>query len=607
MKSFTNRLCRLLLLMGFAAVANGAWATYGLTGSSCMGLSNSFTAMTNDQYTFTATCSGSQWFRLYNGSIAEPNSCKLGSLASGGTAELSTAYATTQPGTTFQYNINLTKDATYTFTMSGSTLTITTSTATYTVTPSITGGAISPSTAQSVTSGSSVSFTVTPTSGYSFSSATYSGTKSGDIVQSSNTFTLTPTSSGTLSIVYALVSTYTITTSGTNCSFSETSKAIAEGGSFDFVVTPNEGYKLVSANCTNAECSPTDLGGATTATTITVSNPTSAGTLTVVTAAISSSRTPTVRIGAMPSISDSDCGITANAYFAQRGCENIDLITLYYSNNLSFRVDGSNKTLSVEKSVSSPTINTSAEVTLTSAQVSEVVSPGDMLYLRFTAHNSNGTSSYSDILPITYTCSKFITQDLSVDFTACPSAHQFDWSEMFISPAPTTWDVTLSGSDAKSDFTLSSDGTMTWNTDGKDQTSYTYTFTAHADGYADATATLTVSYTVPSGSVTGSITGVTASPETTAESPTKPYTEVALTAEGTTGNIELIDWTVTPATAEIYSQSGNTLPATASFKAQSRTSKTTYTVTATGYTSTCASVSESTTVVVAPDVTEDCE
>lgn len=476
---------------------------------------------------------------------------------------------------------------------------------TYTVTPSITGGSISPSTAQSVTSGSSVSFTVTPTSGYTFTSSSYSGTKSGDILQSGNTFTLTPTGSGTLSIVYSLVTTYTITASGTNCSFNESSKSIAAGGSFDFVVTPNEGYKLVSASCTNATCSPTSLGNATTATTITVSNPTAAGTLTVVTAAVSASRTPTVRIGAKPSIS-SDCGLTATAYFAQRGCENIDKLTLYYSSNRAFRIDGKNKTESKEISVSSPAINTSQNVTLTSAEVSEVVSPGDQLYLRFTAHNTNGTSSYSDILPVKYECGKFIKQNLSKSFKACPGEHQFNWSDMFIYPAPATWDVTLGGSDAKSDFTLS-DGVMTWKTDGKSATSYTYTFTAHADGYDDASATLTISYTLPSGSVTGSITGVTATPAATADSPTKPYTEISLSAAGTTGNITLIDWTVSPATASIYSESGNTLPATAKFKAESRTTKTTYTVTATGYTATCASVSGSATIVVAPDITEECD
>ena len=619
MKSFSKKLRLTLLLIGLTAAGTVAWAdtTYYLM----WGTTNNITQFTSKgsqsgstewtwsvgnlsggtNYYFCVSTSSS-----YTGNItsSSPSASDIvSSITSGkGIQEWNDgqvrkfyyfALSSAQSGVKLKYNSDTKK---YTIFVGS----------TYTVTPSITGGTISPSTAQSVTSGSSISFTVTPTSGYTYSSATYSGSKSGDIVRSTNTFTLTPTSNGTLTIVYSLVTTYTITASGTNCSFNEASKNIAAGGSFDFVVTPSEGYKLVSASCTNATCSPTNLGNATTATTITVSNPTAAGTLTVVTAPVSVTRTPTVRIGAKPSITSSDCGLTATAYFAQRGCQNIDKLTLYYSNSRAFRIDGKNKTESKEISVSSPAINTSQNITLTSAEVSEVVNPGDMLYLRFTAHNSNGTSSYSDIMPIKYDCSKFVKQNLAKTFTACPGQHQFNWNEMFIYPNPTTWDVKLSGTDAKSDFTLAN-GIMTWKTDGKTAASYTYTFTAHTDGYDDASATLTITYNKPSGSVTGSISSVTASPAATDESPTKPYTEISLSAAGTTGNITLIDWTVSPATAQIYNESGNTLTATAKFKAESRTTKTTYTVTATGYTATCVSVSKSTTIVVAPDITEKCD
>jgi hypothetical protein len=574
-----------------------------------MGLSNSFKAFTNNKYTFTATCSGSQWFRLYNGSIADANSCKLGSLSGGSTVSLGTSYSTTQPGSTFQYNIEITKGATYTFTMSGSTLTITTSTASYTVTPSITGGTITPPTAQSVTSGSSVTFTVTPTASYVFTSAEYSGNKSGDISQAGNSFTLTPTSSGTLSIVYsAPAASYTIAVSGTNCSFNETSKSIATGGSFDFVVTPNEGYKITAIAITGATADPVGSGKSyTTATTIKVSNPTANGTLTITTAPIETSgRKPTVRIGAKPEL-NADCGLTTTAYFAQRGCANITNVTLYYSNSRAFRIDGKNRTASKSKSVSNPSINTSTSVTLTSDEISKAVTPGETLYLRFTATNANGTSSYSDILPIKYECNKFITNNLAKSFTACPGKHEFTWSDMFIYPSPTTWSVkNSSNADAKSEFSLLGD-VMTWTPGTKTSGTYTYTFTGKTDGYNDATATLTITYTAPSGSVTGTITGLTTSPATSAETPTKPYTEITLNAAGTKGNINEIDWTVTPATSEIYGESGNTMPATAKFKAQSRAANTTYTVTVTGYTATCASVSKSATIVVAPDITEKCD
>ena len=250
---------------------------------------------------------------------------------------------------------NVKSAGTYTILYDGNTYTLVKGSGTvYTVTPSITGGTISPATAQSVTSGSSVTFTVTPTTSYVFTSAAYSGTKSGDISQAGNSFTLTPTSSGTLSIVYsAPAASYTITTSGTNCSFNETSKSIATGGSFDFVVTPNEGYKITNIAVTNATASPSGSVNYTTATTINVSNPTANGTLTITTAAVSANRAPTVRIGAKPVIG-ADCGLTTYAYFAQRGCANITNVTLYYSNSRAFRIDGKNRTASKSKSVSNP-------------------------------------------------------------------------------------------------------------------------------------------------------------------------------------------------------------------------------------------------------------
>lgn len=607
MKRLSQILKHAALLTAVLLTGSNAWATYGLTGSSCMGLDgSSITYFTSNQYSFTASCSGSQWFRLYNGSISDANSCKLGSLSSGSTASLSTSYATTQPGSTFQYNLEITKGATYTFTMSGSTLTITTSAASYTVTPSGVGCTLSPAGAQSVTSGNSVTFTATPTSSYVYSTATYSGTKSGDISKSGNSFTLTPTSSGTLTVTYvAPAASYTITTSGTNCSFNETSKSIVSGGSFDFVVTPNEGYKITNIAVTNATASPSGSVNYTTATTINVSNPTANGTLTITTAAVSANRAPTVRIGAKPSVG-ADCGLTTYAYFAQRGCANITNVTLYYSNSRAFRIDGKNRTASKSKSVSNPAINTSTTVTLTSAEISEAVNPGETLYLRFTATNANGTSTYSDILPIKYECNKFITNNLAKSFTACPGKHEFTWSDMFIYPSPTTWSVKNSSNvDAKSEFSLVGD-IMTWDPGSKASGTYTYTFTGKTDGYDDATATLTITYTAPSGDAASGLTSLTTSPTTSAGSPTKPYTEIALSANGTQGNINEIDWEVTPATAEIYNKSGNTMPASAKFKAQSRASQTTYTVTVSGYTTGCKSISKTATIVVAPDVKETC-
>lgn len=414
-------------------------------------------------------------------------------------------------------------------------------------------------------------------------------------------YTITFNGTNTYTITAAAAS-YTISTSGSNCTFSPTSRSIASGSSNTFTVTPASGYKLVSASVTNATCSPTDLNNATSATTITVSNPTAAGTLTVVTAAAEvASNKPVVRVGAKPTIS-ADCGVTVNAYVAHTGCSALTGITLYYSNNRSFRTDGSYKTQSTTVTSSLPTLGNSKAITLTSANVGGVVSPGEVMYVRLSATNANGSSPYSEIVPVPFSCGKFVKQNLNKSFKACPGEHQFTWSDMFLSPTPATWSCTLGGSDATSDFTLK-DGEMIWNTEGKTATSYTYTFTAKKDGYDDATATLTITYTVP-GSISGSISGVTASAASTT-----PWTAVTLTAAGTKGNMTKIYWTSAPESAEITPSSAtlSSLPATAKFKAEATGYSVDYTVTATGYTADCASSRKSVTIKVTPDVTEKCD
>ncbi|MBQ6766965.1 MAG: hypothetical protein IJP50_08190, partial [Paludibacteraceae bacterium] len=90
-----------------------------------------------------------------------------------------------------------------------------------------------------------------------------------------------------------------------------------------------------------------------------------------------------------------------------------------------------------------------------------------------------------------------------------------------------------------------------------------------------------------------------------------PYENVSLTAAGTTGDITQIEWTTSPATASIIDASGNTLPATATFKADKVSSTMIYTVKVTGYragvSEDCASASATTTITVKPDKTEDCD
>jgi hypothetical protein len=193
-----------------------------------------------------------------------------------------------------------------------------------------------------------------------------------------------------------------------------------------------------------------------------------------------------------------------------------------------------------------------------------------------------------------------VTADIDVDFKACPGEHQFTWSEMFLSPEPTTWSVTKGGSDAKADFSLVN-GQMIWNTAGKTGTSYTYVFTAKKDGYDDATATLTIDYTVPLAS-SGEITSLIPS-----ETTVNPYQAVELSASGEQGDITMVEWTSTPASATCSDISGDTLPATSTFTADKVGSAMDFKVTVTGYNDNCGSVSESVTIRVEPDTEEECE
>lgn len=464
---------------------------------------------------------------------------------------------------------------------------------TYDVATNATGCTVSPTSYSSVTAGSSVTFTVTPTSGYTYVNATYSGGTSGSISKSDNTFTFTPTGSGTFNVTYALQYTVTPSISGGTVSPS-TPQTVASGSTVSFTVTPESGYTYSSATYSGTKTSLTHDGNV-----ITLA-PTSSGTLSIVYVGQSA---PQVRIGEKPRF-DAECGLTVGAYVAQRGCNNITNFTLYYSNIASFRSDADYKTGSKEVAVSNPAINTNTNITLSATEVEEVVSPGEILYLRVKGTNAQG-SALSDVVPVKYECNRFVKRDLDVDFRACPGEHQFAWSDMFLSPEPTTWSVTKGGNDAKADFTLVN-GQMIWNTTGKTETSYTYVFTAKKDGYADGTATLNITYDVPGSLSTGSITSLTAGADEAT-----PYENVSLTAAGTTGDITQIEWTTSPATASIIDASGNTLPATATFKADKVSSTMIYTVKVTGYragvSEDCASASATTTITVKPDKTEDCD
>ena len=123
-------------------------------------------------------------------------------------------------------------------------------TATYTVTPTAgTGGNVSPSTAQTVNSGTTAQFTITPNSGYATSS-TVGGTCPQGSWNTGNTVWTTGaiTANCTVSFSFTPV-TYTVTpAAGTGGSVSpNTAQSVSAGAKPQFTVTSNTGYTTNAA------------------------------------------------------------------------------------------------------------------------------------------------------------------------------------------------------------------------------------------------------------------------------------------------------------------------------------------------------------------------
>jgi hypothetical protein len=119
---------------------------------------------------------------------------------------------------------------------------------TYTVTPSAgANGSITPSAPQTVNSGSTQAFTVTPDSGFT---ASVGGSCGGSLVGS--TFTTSPvTANCTVDASFAPLPTYTVTlTSTANGTVSPaTSQTVTQGNSATFTATPATGYSVIMSGC----------------------------------------------------------------------------------------------------------------------------------------------------------------------------------------------------------------------------------------------------------------------------------------------------------------------------------------------------------------------
>jgi uncharacterized repeat protein (TIGR02543 family) len=197
-------------------------------------VSASFTAAS---YTLTKSISGT-------GSGTVTSSPTGTSFASGTTVSLTATPAT---GSTFSGWTGACSGTSTTCTLtmnSNKTATATFSKSSYTITASAgTGGSISPSGTTTVGSGSSQTYKITSTSGYSISSVIVDGSSVGAV--SSYTFS-NVTANHTVSASFTLQKSYTISATaqpGGTITPSGTA-SIAKGGSATYVITPKAGYTI---------------------------------------------------------------------------------------------------------------------------------------------------------------------------------------------------------------------------------------------------------------------------------------------------------------------------------------------------------------------------
>lgn len=267
-----------------------------------------------------------------------------------------------------------------------------------------------------------------------------------------------------------------------------------------------------------------------------------------------SSNVPVVRIGKQ--IKQSSGAVSVSGYVATTGGENVTAVTVYYSNNSGFRNSGDQKSAKQDFSISSISCNNTVipYQVLTAAQVSQIVSKGEKLYVRIRAVNSNGISDYSDIVSIVYDYNQFaVNTPIDENVTACEGDHQFKFTGdggMF-NPAPDDngWEVQFDnggGESAKDEFSLSGDymiwtGVSKYN-DGTHSGVHSYYFTAKKNGYenAHATANLNLSATPSDVTVTVKKSGTAVTEPLEAE----PWTLITLTATRSDDPTTGVIWSV---------------------------------------------------------------
>lgn len=385
--------------------------------------------------------------------------------------------------------------------------------------------------------------------------------------------------SSTVVIRYkASTTTYTISTSSgiavatsiTGGSISPTSASVSSGGNQSFTVTPSTGYVVTAVSY-----SGTATNNWTSGNTISLTNITSAGTLTVT----CGPSVPVVRMGDIPTPNPAtNEAVTAYAYLAKTGCANVTKLRIYIGK------DGSPTKSSdyVEYTTGNPySINNQYAITIPASKLNEIAGASSSFtaHIKATGFNSAGESELSDELTFTY--------------QACPIGVEITPSsgEMLVG-SPTTFSTSVSGAG----------GTQTYkwyvnDVEQSGQTSSTFGFTpTEAGSYAvkvevtdDCTRSATANMTTCN---SPTISSLTVSSDTTT-----PWEPVIITA--TVANTDNVVFTATGAT--IIATQNSSTEWEGRFKAG--TVKTyVVTATATSSSSTCGSDTETVEIDVEADV-----
>lgn len=361
-----------------------------------------------------------------------------------------------------------------------------------------------------------------------------------------------------------------VATSITGGSISPTSASVASGGSQEFTVTPSTGYVVTAVSY-----SGTATNNWTSGNTISLTNITSAGTLTVT----CGPSVPLVRMGDIPSPNPAtNEAVTAYAYLAKTGCANVTKLRIYIGK------DGSPTKSSdyVEYTTGNPySINNQYAITIPASKLNEIAGASSSFtaHIKATGFNSAGESELSD--------------ELTFSYQACPVVVQISPSsgEMLLDSI-TTFSTSVSGA--------SGTPTYKWyvnNVEQSGQTSSTFGFTpTEAGSYAvkvevtdDCTSSATANMTTCN---SPTISSLTVSSDTTT-----PWEPVIITA--TVANTDNVVFIATGAT--IITTENSSTEWKGRFKAGT-VKKYVVTATATSSSSTCGSDTETVEIDVEADV-----